>query len=588
MQLAQLLLVHRRRRLGQQALGALGLGEGDHVADRLGAGHHRHDPVETEGQATVRRRAIAQRIEQEAELGLGLLGIDGQRPEDLALHLLAVDAHRATADLPAIERQVISLGDAGTRIGFQQVLVAVLGRGERMVQRHPALRVLVVLEHRKIQHPQRLPAGLEQAVGLTEFGMTDLQAQRADGIVDDLGLVGPEEDQIAVLGTGTREDGGQRLVVQVLDDRRLQAVTAGLDIVDLDPGQPLRAVDADELGVGVDLAAADAGALRHAQCHHAAALGIGRAGKHLEVDRLHHVGQLGELQLDAQVGLVRTIAVHGVGKAHGREGIGQVDVQHLLEDGADHRLEDAPDLLLVQERGLAVDLGEFGLAVGTQVLVPEALDDLVIAIEAGHHQQLLEQLRRLRQRKELAIVHPRRHQVIACAFGRRAGQHRRLDIDEAEVVQITAHRHRHAVAQHQVLLHRRATQVQHPVGQADVLGQVLVIELEGRRHRRIQHLQFVAQHLDLAALDRVVAGARGTATHLAGDADAVLVAQALGRGEGLGPIGIADHLGQALAVAQIDEDHAPVVPTPVDPPQQGHFLIEMGLGHITDITATFH
>ena len=31
------------------------------------------------------------------------------------------------------------------------------------------------------------------------------------------------------------------------------------------------------------------------------------------------------------------------------------------------------DLVLVQERGLEVDLGEFGLAVGAQVLVAEAL-----------------------------------------------------------------------------------------------------------------------------------------------------------------------------------------------------------------------
>ena len=59
------------------------------------------------------------------------------------------------------------------------------------------------------------------------------------------------------------------------------------------------------------------------------------------------------------------------------------------------------DLLLVEERGLDVDLRELGLAVGAQVLVAEALDDLVVAVEAGHHQQLLEQLRRLRQREEL-------------------------------------------------------------------------------------------------------------------------------------------------------------------------------------------
>ena len=84
----------------------------------------------------------------------------------------------------------------------------------------------------------------------------------------------------------------------------------------------------------------------------------------------------------------------------------QLDVEHLLE----HVLRIMPsiivaDLLLVEERGLDVDLRELGLAVGAQVLVAEALRDLVVAVEAGDHQQLLEELRRLRQREEHAVVH---------------------------------------------------------------------------------------------------------------------------------------------------------------------------------------
>ena len=46
------------------------------------------------------------------------------------------------------------------------------------------------------------------------------------------------------------------------------------------------------------------------------------------------------------------------------------------------------------------------------------LGDLVVAVEAGDHQQLLEQLRRLRQREELARVHAAGHQVVARAFRR--------------------------------------------------------------------------------------------------------------------------------------------------------------------------
>ena len=46
MQFAQLLLVDRAGRLRQQVLRALGLGEGNHVADRLGLGHQRDEAVE--------------------------------------------------------------------------------------------------------------------------------------------------------------------------------------------------------------------------------------------------------------------------------------------------------------------------------------------------------------------------------------------------------------------------------------------------------------------------------------------------------------------------------------------------------------
>ena len=55
MQLAQLLLVDRARRLRQQALGPLRLRERDHVTDRLRAGHHRDDAVEAEALAQYLR-----------------------------------------------------------------------------------------------------------------------------------------------------------------------------------------------------------------------------------------------------------------------------------------------------------------------------------------------------------------------------------------------------------------------------------------------------------------------------------------------------------------------------------------------------
>src|SRR5699024_11800399 len=58
------------------------------------------------------------------------------------------------------------------------------------------------------------------------------------------------------------------------------------------------------------------------------------------------------------------------------------------------------DVVGFDEAHLDIELGELGLPVGPEVFVSEAARDLVVAFQARDHQQLLEQLRRLRQRSE--------------------------------------------------------------------------------------------------------------------------------------------------------------------------------------------
>ncbi|OIQ79435.1 hypothetical protein GALL_388340 [mine drainage metagenome] len=522
----------------------------------------------------MRRRAVLQRIEQEAELGTRLVGADAQRAEHLALHLGAVDAHRAAADFPAVEHHVVGLGQAAPRVAAQVVDVLVLRRGERVMAGDPALLVVVELEHREVDDPQRAPDVVEQAAAAREFAVADLHAQRAQRGVDHLGAVGAEEQQIAVLRAAARQQLGDGRVVQVLDDRRLQTVAPLRDLVDLDPRQSARAVDLDELAVGVDLAARHVGAAGNAQRGHAPVGQRRGGGEHLEVDVAHHLGQLGELHAHAQVGLVGAETRHRLAVTHDRERVAEVDAEHVLEHAVDHLLEQRADLVLGEEGGLAVDLRELGLAVGAQVLVAETLGDLVVTVEARHHQHLLEQLRRLRQRKELAGVDTTGHQVVARAFGRALGQHRRLDVDEAGGVEEAAHRHRDAVAQHHVVLHLRPAQVEHAMRQPGRFRQVLVVELERQRRRRVQHLQRVAQHLDAPRRQRGVLGAGRARAHRACDLHAEFVAQRFGQREHVGAVGVADHLHQAFAVAQIDEDHAAVVAPALHPAAQADGLSE--------------
>ena len=167
--------------------------------------------------------------------------------------------------------------------------MAIHRAGKGVMQRVPALLVLVPVEHGEIDHPQRPPRLLGMA-----FFMSDFHAQRTQRIVDDFRLVGAEENQVAVFRARTLHDRMERFVRQVLDDRRLQAFTPLARVVYLDVGQTPGAVDGDEFGVAVDLAAGERAAPGDQQAGNAATGRIGRAREHFEIHRLHDLGEFGE------------------------------------------------------------------------------------------------------------------------------------------------------------------------------------------------------------------------------------------------------------------------------------------------------
>src|SRR5215207_10262234 len=116
-QLGQLRAIDGRRRAGQRIRPAGRLRERDHVADRVAPREQRDDPVEAEGEPAVRRRAEAQRVEQEAEARVRLLLGDPEHVEHLPLDLRPVDTDRPAADLHPVERDVVAARAQRARIG---------------------------------------------------------------------------------------------------------------------------------------------------------------------------------------------------------------------------------------------------------------------------------------------------------------------------------------------------------------------------------------------------------------------------------------------------------------------------------------
>ncbi|RMQ30068.1 hypothetical protein ALQ08_05043 [Pseudomonas syringae pv. delphinii] len=580
-QLAQRFGIDNARCLGHDISRTLGFREGDDFTNRLRAGHQHDQTVQTERQTAVRWRAVFQRIKQEAKLLLLLVFGNAQQTEHRLLHFLTMDTDRTATQFGAVEHHVVGTGKRRGRVGFQ-LFGRALGCREGVVQRREAA-VVVFFEHREVDDPHRCPfAGVQLEV------VTDLDTQRAEGFADDLEFVRTEENDIAIDRANAIKDDVQVFFRDELDDRRLQAFRPLRALVDLDVGQTFGAVDADELGVIVDLAACHAGSARYTQCGNTPFRIVGRTAEHLEFHSVELIGDVYQFQRVAQVRLVGTVATHGLFEGHVRE-ITELQVQNFLEQLANHLLGQTNDVFLVEEAGLDVDLGEFRLTVSTQVFVAEALGDLVVAVEAGHHQQLLEQLRRLRQGEEAARVCAAWNQVVASTFRRGASQDRRLDIEEAVFIQITTDAGGDTRTQTQLFSHFRTTQIDEAITQARFFADIGVfVQRKRRSFGLVQYFELVAQHLDGTGCHVGVDGTGRTGADLADDLDHVLAAHAVSGSETVCTIGVEHYLSHAFTVADIEEDNAPVVTTTVDPSAKGNFLAFQTLVQLAAIMAAHH
>ena len=163
----------------------------------------------------------------------------------------------------------------------------------------------------------------------------------------------------------------------------------------------------------------------------------------LELAAAQRLGDVDDLQAEAPVGAVGAEAQHRLVVGHARPRRRAARRSRRPAKTAPMTASiDVDDVVLVDEGHLDVELGELGLAVGAQVLVAEAARDLVVALVAAHHQQLLEELRRLRQRVPRARLQAAGHEEVARALGRRAREDRRLDLEEVALVEDVAHRAR--------------------------------------------------------------------------------------------------------------------------------------------------
>ena len=201
----------------------------------------------------------------------------------------------------------------------------------------------------------------------------------------------------------------------------------------------------------------------------------------VHVDKLH---------AKAQVRLIRTVLIHGIIPGHAAERNLQFLSKSIFKDIGNEVFCQRHNVVFVDEGHFHIKLGKFRLTVGAQVFIAEAAGNLEVFFHAGYHENLLKQLRRLRQGIELARVDTARDKIVTGAFRSALAEHRRFDFKEALVIHEVTDELRHFMTEDEVALHFWSAQVKITIAQSYIFIDVhTVLDIERRRLGRVQDIE---------------------------------------------------------------------------------------------------
>jgi hypothetical protein len=164
-------------------------------------------------------------------------------------------------------------------------------------------------------------------------------------------------------------------------------------------------------------------------------------------------------------------------------------------------------------------------------------------------------------------------EIVARALWGGARHEGSFDFEEALGDEVVADGHGDAAAQGEVRLHLGAAQVEVAILQAHLfVGDGVFGGREGRRLGLVEQKQFAGDDLDLASGHVGVIEPFATAADASLDRDDVLRTRGVGFGVGGCDLLVDHDLGDAGAIAQIEEDETAVVAAAVDPAHENDIL----------------
>jgi hypothetical protein len=174
-------------------------------------------------------------------------------------------------------------------------------------------------------------------------------------------------------------------------------------------------------------------------------------------------------------------------------------------------------------------------------------------------------------------MNPRRHQEVARAFRRRRRQDRGLEFEKALLLHPPAHGIHDRATGHDVLMQLVSAKVEETVLKPYIFRIfLLACDRQRQLRSRTEHLDLADVDLDRPSRQFRIDRAFGAVAHLAVDPHHPFQAQFFGVLERR-RIRIGHALGDAVMVAQVDEQHATMVADDVAPAGQPNRLADMAL-----------
>ena len=235
-----------------------------------------------------------------------------------------------------------------------------------------------------------------------------------------------------------------------------------------------------------------------------------------------------------------------------------------------HFLKQLQHIFLFYKRHLAVDLCELRLTVSTKVLITETLGNLEVTVETGHHQQLLQRLRRLRQGIELSRIHTTGYHEVTGTLWRGTDQNRCLHLNEVLAIEEIANQDGHTMAQFEILTNSLTAQIEITILHTDIIAAIgIILNGERRCQTLAQHIQFLYQNLNITRRHLGILAL--TLANLTFHLNTELTTQFVGLFTKGCIISLVEHqLSQAISVTEVHEGHTSHLTTTLYPSGQCH------------------